>query len=190
MAQGQAVLGQECLGRRTAQPGLEGRRHRVGVDVEQLVEADQVERDDAREALAASDEAADHRGAAAERDQRDVALDRPVDQRRDLVVAAGAHDRVRRVRAVTGAELEQVGGGLAARAVQPGLVVGEHVLGPDDPGELVEQLVCPATAESRTLVGPTAGVSVVPMKASTSAKRALGQRAGLGRVAPAGPVHL
>ena len=79
---------------RAAQAGLEGRGHRVGVDGEQLVEADQVERDDAGEALAAGDQAADDRGAATEGHQRDVALDGPGDQGGDLVVRAGAYDGV------------------------------------------------------------------------------------------------
>ena len=97
MPQRQPVLGQQRLGLRAAETGLEGRGHRVGVDGEQLVEADQVEGDDAGEALAAGDQAADDRGAAAEGDQGDVPLDGPGDQGRDLVVRAGPDDGVGRV---------------------------------------------------------------------------------------------
>ena len=95
MAEGESVLGQQRFGGRTAQARLEGRGHRVGVDLEQLVEAHQVEGHDAGVPLTTRDQSTHHGGAAAERDQRHVPLDRPGDQGRDLVVGAGAHDRVR-----------------------------------------------------------------------------------------------
>ena len=71
MAQRQAVLGQQRLGLRAAQAGLERGGHRVGVDREQPVEPDQVERDHSGVAPL-RDQPADDRGAAAEGDQRDV----------------------------------------------------------------------------------------------------------------------
>ena len=75
-------------------PGLEGGGHRVGVDREQPVEADQVERDHAGEPVAAGGEPADDRGPAAERHERDVALDGPRDQGRDLLVRGRPDDGV------------------------------------------------------------------------------------------------
>ena len=184
MAQRQPVLGEQGLGRGAAQAGLQGRGHRVGVDREQPVEAHQVERDDAGKALAPCHQATDHRGAATERDQGHVVLHRPVDQGRDLVVGGWPDHRVGRVRPVAGAQLEQVGGGLAAGAVQPGLVVGEHVLGTDDPGERLEQVGCERLREPH-LGGVDRGGVRRADEGVDERERALGQGACLGRVAPA-----
>ena len=95
MTQRQAVLGQQRLGLRPTEAGLEGGGHRVGVDGEQPVEADQVEGHHAGEVATASDQAADDGGAAAERDQRHVVGHAPVDQRCHLLVRARADHGVR-----------------------------------------------------------------------------------------------
>ena len=102
MAERQPVLGQQRLGLRPAEARLERGGHRVGVDREQLVEADQVEGDDTGEALAPGDQAADDGGAATERDQRDVVPDAPLDDLGHLLVGARPDDGVGGVRAVAG----------------------------------------------------------------------------------------
>ena len=189
VAQGQAVLGKQRLGLRATQTRLEGGGHRVGVDREQPVEADQVEGDHAGEVAAPSDQAADDRGAAAEGDQRDAVGHAPLDQCGHLVVRARAYDGVGGVRAVAGTKPEQVGGGLAAGAVQPSLVVGEHVLRADDLLEPRQQLLGQRLAEpdlgridGGCLRGADEGID--------QGERALRQRPGLGRVTPSRPVHL
>ena len=100
MAEGQPVLGQQRLGLGAAQPGLEGRGHRDGVDVEQPVHPHQVEAEHAGEALARGRQPAGDRRAAAERHHGDVVLDRDREHRRDLVVRrrGGRRRRGRRVR--------------------------------------------------------------------------------------------
>ncbi len=95
MSERQPVLGQQPLGLRPAQTRLEGGGHRVGVDGEQPVEADQVERDDAGVPLASGDQATHDGGATTERDQGQVVLDAPLDDRGDLLVRPGPDDGVR-----------------------------------------------------------------------------------------------
>ena len=189
MAQRQAVLGEQRLGLGPAEARLERRGHRVRVDGEQLVEPDQVERDDACEAVTPRDQATDDRRAATEGHERDVPLLAPGDQGGDLLVRGGAHDDIGRVGAVTGAEPEQVGRGLSPGAVQPDLVVGVHVLVADDAAQLDEQALVQRLGEAH--VGRVDGRGVRRTDEGVDeVERARGQRGGLGRVAPAGPVHV
>ena len=140
VAEGQAVLGEQRLGLGAAQAGLEGGGHRRRVDGEQPLHPDQVEAEQAGVPLAPRGQAAGHRRAAAERDDGEVVLDGVRQDGGDVVVAAGPDHRVGGVGQVAGAGAEQVGGGLAAGAQPPGLVVGEHVLGAEQVAQAVEEL--------------------------------------------------
>ena len=189
VAQRQAVRGQQPLGVGPAHAGLQHRRPRLLVDLDQAVEAGQVEGDHAGVAVAVGDQSADHRRAAPERHQRDVLAHAPVEHRLHLAGVGGPDDGVRGVGAVAAADPDQVVGGLAPRVHEPGVVVGGDVLGADhrdqpghqDVGERVGQHHVGlrdgwrgAGAEHR--VDERAGV--------------VGQRGGSSRVAPAGPEHL
>lgn len=81
------------------------------------------------------DEAADHRGAPAERHHGHPMLRAQAEHGGHLVVRAGEHDGVGRVRGVTRAHEQQVGGGLAPGVADSGVVVGPHVLVADDRGQ-------------------------------------------------------
>jgi hypothetical protein len=189
VAQREAFGRQQRFGLRAAQARLQHGGHRLVVDLDQLVEADQVQRDHAGEPFPARREAADDRGAATERDQGHVSAHAPGDHRGDLVVGAGPDDRVGGVEAVAVPQLEQVGGRLAAGAVQPRVVVGQHVLRADDLTELGEQRLVERLAEPNLVRSDRRGVAGAEERVHERASR-LGQRAGLGGVSPAGPVHL
>lgn len=82
-------------------------------------------------------QAADHAGAAAERDDRDPPLGAEREQGGDLLLAAGQHHGVRRVLLGPAAAAQQVRRGLAAGAQQPVGVGGADVLGADDRGQVI-----------------------------------------------------
>ena len=140
VAERQALGGEQRLGLGTAQARLEGRGHRGVVDRDQPLHPHQVEAEHAGEPLASGDQPTRDRRTAAERDHREVVLDREGEHGRDLVVGAGTYDGVGRVGQVAGPHPEQVGRGLAAGAQPAGLVVGAHVLGAEEAGQLGQQL--------------------------------------------------
>ena len=103
----------------------------------QFVQPAQVERDHGLELAAQRIEAADHTGAAAERDDGDAALPAQPQDRGDLVFVAGQQHRVGRVLHSGIRASQQVERRLAARAKQARAVVDAAVLGTDDVGERV-----------------------------------------------------
>jgi hypothetical protein len=185
----QAVLGQHGLGRRTPDPGLEDRGHRVRVHVEQPVEPAQVQRDHAGVAVATGREPADDRGPATEGDECDVSLHAPVDDRLHLVVAAGTDDGVRRLGAVALPQQQQVGRRLAPGAQHASVVVGQHVVRADQRLELGHERGVQRVAEPH--VGEVDGRGVRRADEGVDERpRGLRKRPGLLGVAPARPVHL
>ena len=141
MAEQHALGGEQGLGLGAAQPRLEDGGHGLVVDGDQPLHPDQVERDQAGEAVAARGQAAGHAGAATEGHHRDVVLDGPGEDGGDVVVRARSDHGVGGVGQIAGAGAEQVGGRLPAGAQPPGLVVDEHVLGAEDAAQRVEQVV-------------------------------------------------
>ena len=122
-------------------PGCRRGGHRDRVHLEQLVQPDQVEADQAGVPLPAGDQATGDRRAAAERDDRDVVLHGPGQHGDDLVVRAGAR-RPRRERR-TGrrrAPCSRSGVDLPRVRSAAGGVVGEHVLRADDRPQRVSEL--------------------------------------------------
>ena len=97
----------------------------------------QVERDHGLEVAADRIEAADHAGAPAERDDGNAVVRAVPQDRGDLVVVAGQQHRVGCVLDAGVLAAQQVEGGLAACAQQPGTVVDAAVLGADDRGQRV-----------------------------------------------------
>ena len=185
------MLGQQRLGLRAPQTGLEGRGHRDGVDGEQALHPDQVEADHAGvRRVAAGDQPADHRGAAAERHDGDVVSRCDLEQRLHLVGVGGPDHRVGRIGEVAGAGSEQVGRRLAAGAQAARLVVGVHVLAPDDLGERGEDGV--RQAGGRQVEPQVVGHRLVADREDQldQAACAVGEGGCAGRVAPSGRVHL
>ncbi len=82
-------------------------------------------------------ETADDAGAATERDDGDAALPAQPQDRGDLVFVAGQQHRVGRVLDSGVPASQQVKGGLAAGAEQPGVVVDAAVVCADDVGQRV-----------------------------------------------------
>ena len=101
VAQRDAVLGQRGLGLGAAESGTEDGGHRDRVDGD-LGQPAEVEADDAGVPISAGSETAGDARAAAERDDSRVVLHRERQHGRDLVVAAGLDDGVRRVCQVAG----------------------------------------------------------------------------------------
>ena len=118
--------------------------------------------------------------------------DAPGDQRGDLVVRAGHDHGVRGVGAVARAHPQQVRGGLAAGVPDPGLVVEVHVRRPRaGRGSAARWSSVSAGAGQPYGVQRRRGVlGRGPEGELHQAAGGLGEGAGLGRVAPAGPVHL
>ncbi len=94
MTERQALGGQQRLGLRSAQPGLEGRRHRDVVDGEQPLHPDQVEAEHSGEAGALRDQATGDRRTSPERHHREMVLDGEREDGGDLVVGRGPDDGV------------------------------------------------------------------------------------------------
>lgn len=189
MAQRHALLGQQRLGLGAAQAGLEHGGHRLVVDRDQPLHADEVERDQPGVALAPRDQAAGDRRTATERHHGDVVLDGPRQHRGHVVVGARAHDDVRRVGQVAGARTQQVGRRLAAGAQPARGVVGQHVLGADDGAERCDEVGRQAGVRQPRILdrGP---LGQGPEGQLDEAAGGLRQVAGTGRVAPTGGMHL
>ena len=188
MAERHPLRREQRLGLGPPQARLQHGGHRDVVDRDQPLHPHEVEAQHAGVPLARGDQAAGHRRAAPERDDRDVVRDRDREDRGDLVVRAGADDGVGRVGEVALARPEEVGRRLAPGAQPPGLVVGADVLGADDLGELPQHVGGDRRGgEGRWL----------DRRAVVEPEDHLDQAAGLGRqglrpggVTPAGGVHL
>ena len=108
--------------------------------------------------------------------------------RGDLAVAVGTYHRVGGVGQVAGPGAEQVGGGLAAGAQPTGLVVGEHVLLPEEFPQVPEQ---GRRDRGGGQVGPVDGGPVLEAeRLLDQTPGGVWQRRGGSRVAPAARVHL
>ncbi len=186
-----AALGEQFLGGRAGEAGAEDGLAGGLVQVEQPVEAAQVERDDGSEAAALGVEAADDAGAAAERDDGDAVFGAHREDGGDLLLAAGQHDRVGRVLRLAAAAAQQVGGGLAAGAREAVGVGGADVGLADGRGECLEALGGEPGGVQDDLVGARPGSSDAG-DAEGSGEQSLdvgGQLLGEGRVAPGVPLH-
>ena len=132
MAEGEAALAEQPFGVRSGEPGAELGFAGHLVERVQFVQPAQVQRDHGLEVAADRIQAADHAGAAAERDDRDAVVRAVPQDRGDLVFVAGQQHRVGRVLDAGVLAAQQVQRGLAACAQQPGAVVDAAVLGADD----------------------------------------------------------
>ena len=132
VAEGVAALAKETFGLRSgqsrAQLGFPGHL----VEGVQLVQPPQIQRHHGLEVAANRIKAADHAGAAAERDDRDAVVRAVSQDRGDLFFAAGQQHRVGCVLHAGILAAQQVQRGLAASTHQPGAVVDAAVLGADD----------------------------------------------------------
>ncbi len=127
MPEGEAVSGEERLGLRGPQTGLQGGGAGDRVEVEQAVHAPQVEGDERAARLRG--ETADDGGAAAERDDRQAVFGAQTEHGPHLVVRGGQqHGRGERGGEVAAAHAQQVGGGLAAGVPDAGPGVGADVV--------------------------------------------------------------
>ena len=114
---------------RTEHAGLDTRQSRVDVDLEHLVQALEVHRDHGPGLGGRRLERAGDRGAAAERDHNRVESHRRLEDRGDLVLGAGAHDRIGNPRQLTGALPDQVAQRLPASVDEPVEPVEGYELG-------------------------------------------------------------
>ncbi|MGY3200078.1 hypothetical protein ACVW19_000592 [Streptomyces sp. TE5632] len=126
VTEGETVFGEQRLGLRGAQAGLQGGGAGDRVEVEQGVHTPQVQGDEG--ALPTGGETADHGGAAAERHHGQALFGTDTQGGEHLVVAGGEQDGRRDVGDVTVPDPQQVGGGLAARVPDPRLRVGTHMV--------------------------------------------------------------
>lgn len=173
-----------------AQAGLEDGGARDGVQVEQAVHAAQVEGD---EHAASRGESAHHGGAAAEGDDGQAVRGAGAQHGEDLVVAGGQDDGLGYVGDVSGADAQQVGGGLAAGVPDAALGVRADVLlAADGLGEGL-QGGGPGRDGGRAEVRQAEGGRAARLDAEQVAQQPghrVGQRCRLGRVAPAVPQHV
>jgi hypothetical protein len=136
--EGEAAFTEEPFRGRTGQTGADFGLPGDLVEVVQVVEPAQIQRDHGGELAADGVQSADNAGSAAERDDGDAVLGAVGEQRGDLVLVRGQQDRVRCVLTVDLVAAQQIQGRLAARMKKPRAVVGEAVLRTDDLRQAVE----------------------------------------------------
>ena len=137
VAQREAAFAEQAFGLGPGQAGTQFRLPGHLVEGMQCVESAQVQRDDGLEVTARRVQAADHTGAAAERDDRDAVVGAEPEHRGDLVLTARNQHRVGRVLDAEVPAPQQVQCGFAACPQQPGVVVDGDVLRADDRGQPV-----------------------------------------------------
>ena len=125
----------QFLGLRPGDTGAEFSLAGHLVELQQLVEAPQIQRHRCRELAADRIEPADHAGAATERDDGDAVLRAVPQDRGDLVVGAGQQHRVGSILKTGVLAPQQIQGGLAARTQQSVLIVDAAVARPDNGGQ-------------------------------------------------------
>ena len=127
-----AALAEQAFGVRPGQAGAQLGLPGDLVERVKLVQPPQVQRHHGLEVAADRIEAADHAGAAAERDDRNAVVRAEPQDRGYLLVTAGQEHRVGRVLHTGVLAAQQVQRRLAAGAQQPGTVVDAAVIGADD----------------------------------------------------------
>lgn len=185
------MAGKQFLGLRAGQARAQGDGAADRVEVGEGVEATQVQGDDGREAAACRVQAADHTGAAAERDDRDALGGAVLQHREDIVVIGGEDDGVGGVLFARGAAAQQVRGGLAARAEQAVAMVDRQVLGSDhrdEPGVLFRRERRGAQRHV-ALIATSHRLAGHPEYLCEQSPNLLGQRFVSGRGAPGVPHH-
>ena len=188
MAERQAVLGQQRLGLGAAQAGLERCGHGDGVDGDQTVEAAEVEADQAGVPVAAGGQTARHAGAAAERHDRDVVLDRHREHARPPRRGSpGA--RPRRGRRPGRLRGRAAGRAWTCRACAAGGASSSVRTWPS-PTTSAKAASTSAAGRRRQLAGHGLDLAGGPEHRLDERPGAVGQRGGSGGVAPALRVHL
>ncbi len=139
VADRQAVRREQLLGVGRLQAGLQGCRHRLGVDRDEPHQAAQVERHHSDEAPAQRRHPAHHARAAAERHGGDPVRSARAQHGDDLVVVSRQQHRVRRGFEYASTQSQQVGGALAGGVPQSAGAIGAHVVGADDDSQRIKR---------------------------------------------------